>query len=240
MKTPKTIILYHKGCSDGFGAAFAAWKKFGNKAEYIPVKYDEEPPKGLKGKDIYMLDFCYQEKTTEKILKTANSFMIIDHHFSRKKIIKSLPNHIYAENHSGAILSWKYFQPNKKIPKLLEYIEDIDLWTRKMPNTSELCASLWSYEKDFKIWNKIARDWETTKGRKKYVDEGRAMLKTHDQIVEQAVRHAQTAKFFGHKVLVSNSHILTSEIAHALIDKMPPIAIVWYQKGNKIKVRLNS
>ena len=65
----KNIILYHKGCSDGFGAAWSAWKKFGSKAQYIAVKYDEEPPKNLSGKTVYILDFCYSMKETENILK---------------------------------------------------------------------------------------------------------------------------------------------------------------------------
>src|SRR3989344_1169898 len=34
----KIAVLYHKGCTDGFGAAWAAWKKFGARAEYLGVE----------------------------------------------------------------------------------------------------------------------------------------------------------------------------------------------------------
>ena len=37
-------VLYHADCPDGFGGAYAAWKKFGDTAEYIPVKYGRTPP----------------------------------------------------------------------------------------------------------------------------------------------------------------------------------------------------
>lgn len=29
----KPIVIYHANCTDGFGAAFAAWLKLGNEAE---------------------------------------------------------------------------------------------------------------------------------------------------------------------------------------------------------------
>lgn len=40
----KTFVLYHANCRDGFGAKFAAWKKFGEQAEYLPVQYGKPPP----------------------------------------------------------------------------------------------------------------------------------------------------------------------------------------------------
>src|SRR3989344_3757446 len=41
----KIAVLYHGGCPDGFGGAYAAWKKFGNMAEYIPLKHGKPAPK---------------------------------------------------------------------------------------------------------------------------------------------------------------------------------------------------
>ena len=36
-KTEKnSIVIYHKNCFDGYGAAWAAYKKYGNDAIYIP------------------------------------------------------------------------------------------------------------------------------------------------------------------------------------------------------------
>ena len=237
----KTSVLYHKGCSDGFGAAWSAWKKFGNKAEYLPVKFGEKYPDGLEGKDVYIMDFCYPMKETEQILKVAKSLTIIDHHFSRKNVIQSIPNHIYSEKNSGAMLAWKYFHPGKPVPKMIKYIEDIDLWHRKLPHTDELCVSLRSYDREFSLWNKIAKDLENSKTRKKYIDEGRVMLKVHEQVVSDAVRNSQIVTFMGHKAVASNSHVLASDISHALITHCKvPVAIVWYQQDDCIKVRLNS
>ncbi len=40
----KTYVLYHASCADGFGAAYAAWLTYGDKATYIAVNYGEPCP----------------------------------------------------------------------------------------------------------------------------------------------------------------------------------------------------
>ena len=37
------LIIYHDNCADGFGAAWAAYKKFGaDGAEYLPMNYNAD------------------------------------------------------------------------------------------------------------------------------------------------------------------------------------------------------
>lgn len=60
------VVLYHADCMDGFGAAWALWKRFPN-AEYIPVKYGQAPPSGLSGKHVVMADFSYGREVIEQI-----------------------------------------------------------------------------------------------------------------------------------------------------------------------------
>ncbi len=50
-------VLYHADCPDGFGAAWAAWKKFDDRAMYPPVRHNEPPPKEIAGKAVYTVDF---------------------------------------------------------------------------------------------------------------------------------------------------------------------------------------
>jgi hypothetical protein len=42
-----TVVIYHADCRDGFGAAYAAWKKFGDNASYIPWRDHAVAPEGL-------------------------------------------------------------------------------------------------------------------------------------------------------------------------------------------------
>src|SRR3989338_4764503 len=137
----KKIILYHNHCDDGFGAAWAAWKKFGAKARYIGVSYSEPLPKGLKGKDVYILDFCYSPQEIKELLIITNRLVLIDHHISNEKAVKIAPEHIFdATEHSGAYLAWKYFHPTIKIPRLIKYINDVDLWEWKLSYSHELSS----------------------------------------------------------------------------------------------------
>ena len=129
----KIAVLYHKGCTDGFGAAWAAWKKFGARAEYLGVERGQPSPKRLKGKDVYMLDFTYPLDITKKLLGVVKSLTIIDHHISVEKSTKLAHKYVYNLNHSGAGLAWNYFHPGKKVPLLLRYVEDVDIWRLKLP-----------------------------------------------------------------------------------------------------------
>jgi len=240
-KNKKIAVLYHKGCEDGFGAAWAAWRKFGTRAEYLSIERDQPPPKNLKGKYVYMLDFTYPLDITKKLLGIVKYLTIIDHHISVEKSTKSAHKYVYNLKHSGAVLAWKYFHPGKKAPMLLRHIEDIDIWKLNLPNTRELIASLETYDLNFALWSKIARGWESTKERKKYFKEGRAILKYQNYLIGKAIEVAEEVKFMGKRALVANFVLsLNSEIGDAMRKKGFPLGIIWQKKGDKIVVSLRS
>lgn len=242
MHKTQNIFLYHKNCDDGFGAAWAAWKKFGKKGIYIGVVNGEQPPDGLEGNNVYILDYCYPPKETKNLLKVTKSLVIIDHHISSKNAIELTPHHVFNLDftHSGAVLSWKYFHPEKIVPKLLLQIEDVDLWSWGFPHSRELSASLRTYDFDFKLWSRLANAWESHKTRRKHIEEGHAILKDHNDRIKEAVADAELVKFCGYRTLISNSRMLVSEIGDALYKKIPPIAIVWSERSGKIIVSLRS
>src|SRR3989344_4002350 len=107
MNATKTVILYHADCPDGFGAAYAAWKKFGEDAEYIPVKHGKPPPEGLTGRKVYLIDFCYPKDIMDTLVATAGSVIVLDHHEGIKNVVESMSEHIYDAKRSGATIAWK-------------------------------------------------------------------------------------------------------------------------------------
>ncbi|MBI2591612.1 MAG: hypothetical protein HYW34_02975 [Candidatus Brennerbacteria bacterium] len=234
------VILYHNNCADGFGGAWAAWKKFGFSAKYIGINHQEPPPKGLKGSDLYLIDFSYPLEITKKLLKSVKSLTIIDHHISAAKTVELAAVKLYDNSHSGAVLAWKFFHPNKKIPRLLLHIEDIDIWKFKQPFTKELIAYLDSYELDFKLWNKFAIDWDKPFLVKKYIEQGQAIVRYQEQIIKEIAAYAEKVNFQGYKTLAVNSPILRSELGHFLYNKKPPISIIWYKINRHIAVSLRS
>ena len=85
MSTPEPssvdFVIYHANCSDGFGAAWAAWKLLGERAEYHAAKHGDIPP-DVRGKNVVVLDFSYSNAITKQLAQSAKNFLIIDHHKS--------------------------------------------------------------------------------------------------------------------------------------------------------------
>lgn len=240
MRKNKIAVLYHDKCDDGFGAAWVVWKKFKDKAEYIGVTHGGPPPKGLRGKEVYVLDFCYPKNILEELMKITKSLTVIDHHVSKQEAIESVPHHFFEPTkHSGAMLTWLYFFPKKAVPKLLLHVEAQDLWTF-LPFTKELTASLRMKKRDFKIWSEIASDWESNSKIKKYIEEGAIILRYEDDLVKEALEEAELVEFLEYKTLAVNSINQVSKIAAAIYEKKPPIAIVWSERSGKIVVSLRS
>ncbi len=244
IKKGEIAIIYHRNCLDGFGAAWSAWKKFKNKAVYLSAEHqvNNAAIDNLTGKEtIYLLDFGYQ--TTDKIkqlTKNNQNVILIDHHVSQKPFLPFYTKSIYNENHSGAVLAWQYFHPKKPLPKLLKYIEDYDLWKFKIPHTKELMACLDVHKMDFSFWQKIVRDFELAKTRRKYLEEGRIIIKYQNQIIKRLINYAEKISFAGYSALAVNSPILVSEIGNLLSQKSKTFAVVWRYKKGGIEVSLRS
>ena len=74
-------VLYHGGgCPDGFGAAWAAWRKLGDDARYVPVLYHEPVPTMEPGSTVYLVDFCYPRDVLFGIATRMHKTIVIDHH----------------------------------------------------------------------------------------------------------------------------------------------------------------
>ncbi len=235
------VIIFHKDCSDGFGAAWAAWKKFGKRAEYIGVAHNHALPAGLKNKIIYMLDFTYDEVTTRALIATNQQVTSLDHHITRETATKLTQDYRYALDHSGAVLAWTYFHPDKPIPRILQHIEDMDLWKFKLPDTRAVATLLNLQDFDFKFWDRLIRNFENSRLRKQYLEKGKLILAYEERMIQNIVAvNSVEVDFAGHRALAVNCPKFASEIGHALTKKLPPIGIVWKQESNHIKVSLRS
>lgn len=236
----KKIVLYHAGCPDGFGGAWAAWRKMKNKAEYIPVNYQAPYPEEVRGANVYMVDFCYKPDVMEQIKKVASSITVIDHHKTARPALRFSDEHLFNMKHSGAVLSWKYFHPKKPIPKLLSYIEDTDIWKFKLPASKEIFEAIYSYQFSFEMFNKLASECDKPAGRSRLAKEGKTLLRKLERTTKNIVASAEEIKFEGYKCLMANAPRDVSHLGHALVVKKPPIGIVWSRRGNKILISLRS
>lgn len=134
------LVIYHANCTDGFGAAYSAWKLLGDRAEYYAAKHGNQPP-DVKDKNVVILDFSYDNATTKRLIADSKNLLVIDHHKSAMVELHDVSCTRFDMNHSGAMLSWKFFHPGKEAPRLVKFIEDRDLWKWEIPYSREFAAA---------------------------------------------------------------------------------------------------
>lgn len=147
-------FLFHSNCTDGSGAALAAWLRYGNDGhDYIPVQYGSPPPDNLENQEVFILDFSYKRDVMIELGKIAGHVTVIDHHKTAEEDLRepiSSVTRIFNMKKSGAMLSWEYFHPSKIAPELFKLIQDRDLWQFKLEHTKDAITGL-----------KLLPDWRT-------------------------------------------------------------------------------
>jgi len=155
----KIICIYHGNCQDGFGAAWAVHHALGNEVEFYKGIHQQSPP-DVTGLNVLLVDFSYKREVLLEMLKTAASITILDHHISAQKDLSDLMatgqiKGLFDMSKSGAMLAWEWFHPELAAPKLIEHIQDRDLWQFRLPSTKEITSALASYPYDFSVWDKL-------------------------------------------------------------------------------------
>ncbi len=177
----RPLVIYHDKCMDGFGAAFAAYLKLGDDAEYLPLSYGECWEEGdeavvdseVLGRDVYILDFSFCRSIMEQVFHSAGRVVWLDHHKTAFEMwcggyVKGdcfVDDYfsggrnliILNDNKSGALLAWEFFHPHTEVPMLIRLIDDRDRWQFKLEGSRELHAAMmsmksWGFEQWKGIW----------------------------------------------------------------------------------------
>ena len=147
---PPDVVLYHAECSDGFGAAWAIWKKY-PKANITRQTWDSAPDQ-LGGAAYRDRRFQLRPPGSGNHGAEAESLLVLDHHITAQEALAGLPYAYFDLTKSGAVLGWEWAH-GQPAPWLLQYIQDKDLWTWALPGSREINAALASYPFDFNLWN---------------------------------------------------------------------------------------
>jgi len=220
---PTTVncVIYHAHCSDGYGAAFAARKCLGNRAEYYAAVHGQPPP-DVVGKNVAILDFSYDNATIKQMINDANSLVIIDHHKSALIELHDISEAMIDLKHSGAMLAWNFFHPGKEAPKLIKYIEDADLWKWELPYSKEFSASFSMIPFEFEEFDKFCDDSVIDDAIKR----GSYILAYSKTVIKKISEKAERKTFNGHDVLVVNSAHWKSELGNVLAQDCD-FAVIW-------------
>jgi uncharacterized protein len=194
MNEKKGLCLYHANCMDGFGAAYAVWKRYGNEYEYRPVQYGDDIPSDVIGRNVFIVDFSFNRAILEDICNLAHFVTLIDHH---KTAIQDLDDFehpaltkVLSSDRSGAMLTWHYLFDDPTAPMLLLFIEDRDLWVFAHKKTRAVHAFLSSQEFDFNVWAQIESDFEDQDTSfNEAILSGNAILKVQEKQVQSLIKN---------------------------------------------------
>ena len=237
----KIAVCYHSGCLDGFSGAYAAWKIFGNQADYFPLEHQEEVPRGLRNKKAYFIDFCYPAPVMKKVIAANREVIVLDHHESQVNAIKLASEYRYTTDHSGCVIAWHYFHPKKKIPLFFRIIEDNDLFRFVLPDTKVCISAVQYQEQTFNNFDILVKNLETKKGQADMRRDGGILQQAEQTMILRLIATAEKIIFEGFTVYAVNSPLYYSQIANVISrEKKVPFGLTWYYRNGKVNVSLRS
>lgn len=243
LEETKFVVFSHANCNDGIGAAWVAahyLQEAGGKYQVYFLGHGEITwPEGLEGKEIYFLDWCPSLNDTKLLIET-NMVKVIDHHKTNYAELEGF-THPYLETtfdngHSGAVLTWMYFYGDKDVPELLSYIEDRDIWTKKLPDVDLVSSALFSNPaNDLDVFNLYMNmDIESI------ISEGRAIekfvAKKRNIMLHSMLRYGYVGD---DKVVLANNmeSDLLHEALHAMPDAKYAVGYLEYPEGIRYALR---
>jgi oligoribonuclease NrnB/cAMP/cGMP phosphodiesterase (DHH superfamily) len=208
----------------------------------------------VAGKQVVVVDFCFEPEDTLRLARESGSFLVLDHHASAEEALtgsKELAAEFYhfENRQSGATLAWNYFHPppstgdggltpppDDTVPLLLRYVEDKDLWRWALQDSAAFTAGLSTVPQTFAAWDAVLAGGDGAVDA--IIDKGKAVLQYKESVVQQHVRSAvrcslresatdaAAAAFRG---MVVNSTTLASEIGNALCTDRAGVdfALIW-------------
>lgn len=243
-------VVYHNPCNDGSGAALCAWTALGNKATYEKRAYHKEfNADSVAGKNVVVLDASFKKEELHRLQQVANKIMILDHHDSAMRDLAGEAGCFFEMNNSGAVLAWHYFHGLEvPPPKLIQLIEDRDLWQWEYRDESEpLYYALRerTTNSDFKSFEPYLDSVKL----EELIDFGRTLIIENHRWCEEAALQAQKRLFklpgtqttYEIMCLEVYNDKLVSELAEYLYNRNNvDFVMMWYQSGDQYKISLRS
>jgi hypothetical protein len=242
--------FYHAGCPDGFGAAWAVWRAWGDEAEFRARSHDDRlPMSSLHDRLVVFVDISVDNGQLAELSEVAGEVVLLDHHVSAQsryhedlglvnRMDEAGHEILYDLSHSGAVLAWQYFHPDHDVPDLLAYVEDQDLWNWKLPGSAEVNAAIASYPRDFQVWAKLAqRDVE------ELIQEGTPIVRANQMEVERSLKNAAPIRIGERQVEGVNASVNRSAIGHELAKRAcfgDPWGCVYRISGQQVHATLYS
>ncbi|MEB2346525.1 MAG: hypothetical protein OZ948_17505 [Deltaproteobacteria bacterium] len=246
----RRVCFYHAGCPDGFGAAWAIWKAWGEAGEYRARGHDDAVrATELAGDLVVFADNAPPNAALRQLGEHAGQVVVLDHHVSALERFASEPElarALAARGHlvrfdlerSGAILAWQHFHPDHEPPALLAYVQDQDLWRWELPHSEAVNAAIYSYPRRFDAWDELC-----AMPLDRLVAEGSSIARAQRIEVERSLQNAHPITVGGLRLEAVNALFHRALIGHELAVRAvhgSPAGAVYRLTGRRVDCSLYS
>lgn len=167
-------VIYHAGCVDGFTSAWLLHRNCPG-AEIHDGTYGQQPP-DIRGR-VVIADFSYPPEQLVALAAQVENVTLLDHHQSAIDKIDQyegeLPTNLDLTldvGHSGAWLTHNWLQQPPLCDRirfgwarrLVEYVQDRDLWTYALPNSRQVTAYINATPMTWEDWDVLADEVSRT------------------------------------------------------------------------------
>lgn len=246
------LVIYHGHCADGMASCVAALHGLGTvDTECIAGLYDEPVPHidTFRLRNIYIVDFSYSEKVIREIAAVATKVVVLDHHKTAQAALVGpvFPANVevlFDMNRSGAGITWDYFHPGVERPRLIDYVEDRDLWKWKLELTKEINAYIGLQDTTVVSYLGLLDELDNDRAGMfdKAAEMGRVLIKqsekTTGKICQLAFEKQLPSPKGTKRVMFINTCTMISEVGNALLERHPNIDFVagWWDKSDRVRI----
>jgi len=227
-------VIVHAKCPDGFMAKTIAYNYLttnhpDKEIIYYEAQVNSEPPDDINNRNVLICDISFKKDKILDMIKKTSNLLIIDHHETNQNDLSSILNKykIFDMNYSASMLVWKYFYPNidHEPPLLVKYIEDHDIWNKKLDLTNEFSAWFHKLPFEIEIYQKYMNNNEL------FIQDLKSYGIIHLGVDEYYLKRIIPKAFVKftkidnkyYFVAYINSNILKSEIGSKLFEEYPYI-----------------
>ena len=250
----KKVCIFHAGCPDGFGAAWAVRAGWGTGVEFVPRGHDDAlDAHRFEGDRVLFVDIAPPPAAYAPLAAAAAQFVVLDHHVSARdrfvarahadpgldEALRDGGHEVRFDlSHSGAVLAWQWMFPEELPPPMLAYVEDQDLWNWSLPDTRAVNAAICAAPRTFEAWDGLA-----ARSVEELAREGAPIVRANRMEVERAMQTAHPIHLGELAVEAVNSRFQRAEIGHELASRGAlgsPCGAVYRITGTRVDVSVYS
>lgn len=241
------MIIYHHDDMDGITSA-AIINHFlrDSEAKYYAVNYgDTWDVNEVREEVVYVVDFSFPDM--ELLSNSCKQLIWIDHHKTAMEQQAAAWNDPAIEGerslvYAGCELTWRYMAPATLMPKIVQYVGDIDMWEFTLKETIPIAeaANIELTTYDNPMWLRLFNSNFQKHQLEILFERGKILLQAKELRINKAYKSGVDINFDGLKVRLVNSTTDMSEIGQRIYEAGYDVAMVWRMINQKVVVSFRS